>query len=156
MKTMKKIFTLALGVLMTTMLFAADRRPTVILNSVRNYEVVIDGRSYASNGRTISLDHLYNGRHKIQVFEVRRSVFGKQRRMVSQSFFRLRQNDLMIRVTMNGQIQFKERNSRNFGGRNNGYRDRDFNDNDGWMNGTDKRGFDDDDRNFREDRENRF
>jgi hypothetical protein len=129
---MKKIFTLAMGVLMTTMLFAADHNPTVILNSSRNFEIVIDGRSFVTNGRTISLDRLRSGRHSIRVFEIRRSGFrGVQKRLVSQSSFRLRNRDLMIRVNQYGEIMFKEarKNKRDFRDR-----DRDIYDNDdhGW------------------------
>jgi hypothetical protein len=44
---MKKIFTLLTGILITLVTFAADR-PTVTLRSTRNYEIVIDGKSYFS------------------------------------------------------------------------------------------------------------
>jgi hypothetical protein len=45
---MKKIFTLVVASFMTVALFAADRRPSVTLTADKKYEVVIDGRSYAS------------------------------------------------------------------------------------------------------------
>ena len=112
---MKKIFTLAMGVLMTTLLFAADHRPAVILNSSRNFEVVIDGRSFMTQGRTITLDRLDNGRHTIRVYELRRSFRGRtQRQLVSQSSFRLRNQDLLIRINQNGEIFTKE-SRRGFG-----------------------------------------
>ncbi len=110
-ENMKKIFTLALGLLMTAALFAADRRPTVMLNSSRDFEVVIDGRSYETHGRTINLRNLYNGRHSIKVFEMKRGRFGYQKKLVSQSSFRVRGNDMLIRVAFNGQIMIRERSS---------------------------------------------
>ena len=137
---MKRIFTLAVAVLMTTLLLAADRRPTVILNSSRNFEIVIDGRSIVTNGRTITLDRLNSGRHTIRVFELRRNFRGRiQKRLVSQSTFRLRNQDLLIRVNNRGEILTKEsRNRRMFNDRD--YRgndrdrdfDREFNEEFGW------------------------
>jgi hypothetical protein len=130
---MKKIFTLAFGLLMTVALFAADRRPTVLLNSAGNFEVVIDGRSFVTNGRIISLDRLHNGRHTIQVFELRRGYYGRhQKRLVSQSSFRVTRNDMMIRIARNGQIMIKERTS-SYIGYGSGRDDR------GYQNGRDDR-----------------
>ena len=69
---MKKIFTLALGLLLTVAIFAADRRPTVTVNASRKYEIVIDGKHYLSNyGNHVTISNMFNGRHKVQVFEVR-------------------------------------------------------------------------------------
>lgn len=135
---MKKFFTLAMGVLMTTMLFAADPRPSVILNSSRNFHVVIDGRSIVTNGRTISLDRLQSGRHTIQVYEMRRGFRGNtQKRLVSQSSFRLRGKDVLIRINNNGQIMFKEAANKY---RNDRDRDRMYDDDHGWEFGEDSRG----------------
>lgn len=149
---MKKIFTLAMGVLMTTLLFAADRRPSVILNSSRNFEVVIDGRSFMTNGRTIALDRLHGGKHQIKVYELRRGFRGGlQKRLVSQSSFRLRGKDLMIRISYDGQIMFKEARNRFQNDRD---RDRNYNDEHGWdyrQNDRDER----DDRDVRYDRNER-
>ncbi len=137
---MKRIFTLAVAVLMTTLLLAADRGPTVILNSSKNFEIVIDGRSFVANGRTITLDRLNSGRHTIRVFELRRGFRGNvQKRLVSQSSFRLRNQDLLIRVNNKGEILTKEsRNRRMYNDQD--YRssdrdrdfDRDFRDEHGW------------------------
>jgi len=136
---MKKIFTLALGLLMTAALFAADRRPSVMLNASRNFEVVIDGRSYATHGRTVSLNHLYNGRHTIRVFEIRRGFYGVQKRLVSQAHFKVRNNDMLIRVGLNGQIMIRERMS-NYIGYGSGRDGRDFrNDRDNRFDPNDRR-----------------
>lgn len=122
---MKKIFTLAMGLLMATLLMAADRRPTVILNSSRNFEVVIDGRSIVTNGRTVELDRLGTGRHTIRVYELRRGFRGNtQKRLVSQSQFRLRNQTMLIRISQSGEIFMKEANNR-FG---NDRDDRDYRD----------------------------
>jgi hypothetical protein len=145
---MKKIFTLTVGLLMATLLIAADRhRPSVIINSSRNFEVVIDGRSFRTSGRTITLDHLRNGRHNIRVYELRRGFRGHlQKRLVSQSNFRLRNNDVLIRIDRDGDVMFKETRGRNFDVRD---RDRMYNDQHGWKRNMD----DDDDRDFRRNRD---
>ncbi len=137
---MKKIFTLAFGLLMTVALFAADRRPQVLLNSSRNFQVVIDNRTIQTNGNTIMLNHLYNGRHTIKVYEMKRSFFGVQRRLVSQSAFHVKNNDMLIRIGVNGQIKIKTR-SGSYIGYGSGKDGRDFRDD------RDRR-FDNDDRKF--------
>src|SRR5690349_7419312 len=138
---MKKIFTLALGLIVTVAMFAADHRPQVLLNSARNFQVVIDGQMVSNQGRTAQLNFLGNGRHSIKVYEVRRGFFGAQRRLVSQSNFRLRGNDMKIRVDNNGEIMFKV--SRDFGRNGNGFgRDRNSqNDDYGWDRGQDNRDY---------------
>ena len=128
---MKKIFTLAVAALMTTIAMAADR-PSVILNSSRNFEVVIDGRSFITNGRTVTLDHLRQGRHSIRVYELKRGYRGNvQKRLVSRSQFNLRNRDVLIRINQFGEVMTKESRTR-VRGRNDRQRDRDFDDDFGW------------------------
>ena len=122
---MKKIFTLAFGLLMTVALFAADRRPTVMLNSVSKFEVMIDGRIIPTHGRTVNLNYLQKGFHSIKVFEVRRGYFGARKRLVSQSNFRVKRNDMLIRIGFNGQIMIRER-SESYIGYGHGKDGRDF------------------------------
>ena len=43
---MKKIFTLVAATLFTVAVFAADRRPSVTVQTNKNYEIQIDGKSY--------------------------------------------------------------------------------------------------------------
>ena len=130
---MKTIFALLLGLFVTATSFAADRRPTVTLSGNRNYEIAIDGRSYSDNNNYINISNLRNGRHSIEVYEFRRGLFGRTRRLISSRDFLLRNNDVSINIDRFGAIQvYEDQYGR---GRNN---DRN---NNGW-------GRDDDDRNY--------
>jgi hypothetical protein len=106
---MKKIFTLALGLMLTAAIFAADRRPTVTVNAPKRYEIVIDGKRYLNNyGNTVSISNMYNGRHNIQVYEVRPGFFMKFKKLVASSGFQLRNSDIKIDVSRFGQLQITE------------------------------------------------
>lgn len=136
---MKKIFTLIAALVLTVATFAADRRPTVTLKSSRNYEVVIDGKSYRSNG--IMEINLRHGRqHTIKVYEIQRSGFSifniRSKRLVDASTFQIGRDDLDINVDFRGQISIREDrfgrdgkwNDRNDHGRDRDYRnDKDWN-----------------------------
>ena len=43
---MKKIFTMCLGLALTAVVFAADRKPDVTIISMKKYEIVVDGKTY--------------------------------------------------------------------------------------------------------------
>jgi hypothetical protein len=135
---MKKIFTLTVGILMTAVMFAADRRPTVTINSSRNFQIVIDGRIYsgANDGRMYSggsneirLPEAFGGRHTIKVFEQSRGFFGRSSRMVDVATFKLINNDVIINVDRFGMISIREvkawnkydRNNRGYGQDDRGY-----------------------------------
>jgi hypothetical protein len=106
---MKKIFTLVLGLVLTVAMFAADRRPTVTVNAPKRYEIVIDGRQYATNyGNTISISNMFNGRHNIKVYELRPGFFMKTKRLIASSVFQLRNSDIQINVDRFGQLQIAE------------------------------------------------
>ncbi|HEV8508343.1 MAG TPA: hypothetical protein VGQ53_23235 [Chitinophagaceae bacterium] len=106
---MKKIFTLALGLMLTVAMFAADRRPTVTVTSAKKYAIVIDGKRYFSNGNTINISSLYNGRHDIKVYKMKRSgFFINTRRLVASSSFQLRNSDVAINIDRFGQLQISE------------------------------------------------
>lgn len=124
---MKKIFTLAAGLLMTVLVFAADRRPTVTVNSQKNYKIVIDGKAFYGSNAGINLRNLYDGRHSIQVFEMQKAMFGRRsfERMVASSSFRIDKRDVVINIDYFGKISIREMKNR---GRNN---DRDWDDHDG-------------------------
>ena len=105
---MKKIFTLLTGILITLVTFAADR-PTVTLRSNKNYEIVIDGKSYFTQyGRVMNLSHLRSGRHSVQVFELNRHMFRTTRKLVSSSGFRLKNKDIAIVVDPRGNLRITE------------------------------------------------
>ena len=149
---MKKIFTLFAGLLMAVAAMAADRRPVVLLEnrSMRNYKVVIDGKSYFGDHARVVLDNFNNGYgngynndngngygfgsyqtakrvHTIKVYEISRGFFARER-LVDATTFMVGRNDITIRIDYSGQIRLREmRNNRGYSDWN----DRDFrNDND--------------------------
>ena len=110
---MKKIFTLIAATVLAVASFAADRRPVVTLKSSRNYEIVIDGRSYFSNSGIMDLSNIRKGQHTIKVYETTRGrgfgfMFGKAKRLVDASTFLLRNNDVDINIDFRGQIRITE------------------------------------------------
>jgi hypothetical protein len=121
---MKKIFTLVAGLMLTVAMFAADRRPTVTVTSAKRYAIVIDGQRYFSNGNTINISSLYNGRHDVKVFKMKRGFFMNTKRLVASSSFQLRNSDVKIDIDRFGQLQISESrfgrdwNDQEFGKRN--------------------------------------
>ena len=115
---MKKIFTLIFASLFVVAAMAADHRPTVTVMSSKKYEVVIDGRSYLtdgksyfnSNGGMITIPYLRPGYHTVKVYSInnRRGFFGMFKRMTDASSFVLRNNDIDIRIDIFGNIRIKE------------------------------------------------
>jgi hypothetical protein len=109
---MKKIFTLIAALVLTVATtFAADRKPSVTLKSSRNYEVVIDGRSYQSNG-AMQINLMGGRQHSIKVYEVKKSGFGffnmRSKKLVDASTFQVGRNDIDINVDFRGQIRISE------------------------------------------------
>lgn len=131
---------MCLGLVVTAAVFAADKRPDVTIISAKKYEIVIDGKSYFSNNRMMSIDNLRKGRHTIQVFEMNKgfSVF-KRRHLVTSKAFQLRNNDVKITIDRFGRVEITEKRF----GRDNKY-------------GKDHRDWDDNDRNGRDSRDRRF
>ena len=120
---MKRIFTLLAALFVTVALFAADRRPVVTVNSSKNYKIVIDGRSYYSNDRSIKLTTLHNGRHNIKVFEMKRVGYNQRERLVAATTFQVNRKNVHIHIDRFGNINIRE--VRNNGRFNN---DRDWDD----------------------------
>jgi len=120
---MKTILTFAAGLLLTLSTMAADRPPSVTIKSNRNFEIVVDGRTYR-NDNTIRLDRMRPGMHSIQVYERGRGFFGRMRLVSAKNFF-VRNNDLRITVNYSGYVNIDERRYDR--------RDRGWDDNDrGW------------------------
>ncbi|HUR65282.1 MAG TPA: hypothetical protein VMZ03_02945 [Chitinophagaceae bacterium] len=151
---MKKMFTLFTGLLMAIAVMAADRRPMVTVNSMRNYKVVIDGRSFFTNSRAISIANLHDGRHSIQVYEMQRGQFQRRERLVSSSSFRLNNKDVKILIDHYGQINIQEQRRYGRFERNDRDDNRDWNDRD-WKDRSDRDERDWNDRNDRNDRNGR-
>ena len=121
---MKKIFTLALGLMLTVAMFAADRRPNVTVTSAKRYAIVIDGKQYLTDGNTINISSLFNGRHDVKVYKMKRGFFMNAKKLVASSSFRLRNSDVKINIDRFGQLQITESrfgrdwNDHNFGKEN--------------------------------------
>lgn len=124
---MKKMFTLLSGLLLAVAVMAADRRPVVTVNSMKNYKIVIDGKAYFSNSSVLSITNLRNGYHSIQVFEMRRGFYDRRERMVASTSFSLRRNDVRIFIGRFGDIRIKEiKNHGRFERNDRGFDDRDW------------------------------
>ena len=104
---MKTILTFVAGLLLTLTTMAADRPPSVTIKSHRNYEIVVDGRTYR-NDNTIRLDRMQRGMHSIKVYEKGRGFFGRMRLVSAKNFF-VRNNDLRITVGFNGYVNIDEK-----------------------------------------------
>lgn len=105
---MKRIFTLFAALFVTVALFAADRRPVVTVNSSKNYKIVIDGRSYYSNDRSIKLTNLHNGRHSIKVFEMKRVGYNQREKLVASTSFQVNRKNVQIHIDRFGNINIRE------------------------------------------------
>lgn len=113
---MKKMFTLVAGLFMTIALFAADRKPSVMLNNnSRQFKVVIDGRSYFGDNVRIDLDNYYgynsNKIHTIKVYEMRRGYFQREK-LVDATTFYLGKRDMVINVDRFGNVRIQESKDR--------------------------------------------
>ena len=138
---MKKIFTLIAATVLTVATFAADRRPSVTLKSSKNYEIVIDGKSYMSSTGIMDLSNLRKGQHSIKVYETRRGFGGilggfggvmikGGKKLVDADNFSVTNRDLSINVDFRGQISIQEDR---FGhDKWDDRRDNDHHDNRGW------------------------
>ena len=104
---MKTILTLAAGLLLTLSTMAVDRPPSVTIKSNRNFEIVVDGRTYR-NDNTIRLDRMRPGMHDIKVYERGRGFFGRMRLVSAKNFF-VRNNDLRITVNYSGYVNIDEK-----------------------------------------------
>ena len=106
-KKMKTILTFAAGLLLTLSTMAADRPPSVTIKSNRNFEVVVDGRTYR-NDNSIRLERMRPGVHTIKVYERSRGLFGRMRLVSAKNFF-VRNNDLRITVNYSGYVDIDEK-----------------------------------------------
>lgn len=109
---MKKMFTLVSGLLMAVVLMAADRRPVVTVNTMDNFRIVIDGKSYFSNRNSLHIANLSRGPHSIQVYEMRRGFYDRRERLITSTTFFLRKNDLRILVGRMGDVRIREARNR--------------------------------------------
>ena len=104
---MKRLLTLAAAGFITIGAMAADRFPSVTIKSKRDFEIVVDGRTYR-NDNAIRLDRMRPGMHTIRVYERSRGFFGRMRLVSAKNFF-VRNNDLRITVNYNGYVDIDEK-----------------------------------------------
>ena len=104
---MKTILTFAAGLLLTLSTMAADRPPSVTIKSNRNYEIVVDGRTYR-NDNSIRLERMRPGVHTIKVYERSRGLFSRVRLVSAKNFF-VRNNDIRITVNYSGYVNIDEK-----------------------------------------------
>ena len=107
---MKKIFILVAATLFTVAVFAADRRPSVTVQTNKNYEIQIDGKSYFTrNGSVTDISFLRDGKHTITVLKIYQGFFSqKMKKVVSSTTFLMRGNDIDIKVDQFGRVQVNE------------------------------------------------
>jgi hypothetical protein len=111
---MKKVLLATMAALFVSFAaLAADRYPSVTIKSKRNFEIVVDGRTYR-NDNTIRLDRLSRGIHTIRVYEQGRGIFGRTRLVSSKSFY-VRNDDLRITIDRNGYVDIDQVNGRGRG-----------------------------------------
>jgi hypothetical protein len=124
---MKTFLTFVAGLLLALTTMAADRPPSVTIKSNRNFEIVVDGRTYR-NDHAIRLERMRPGMHTIRVYERSRGFFGRMRLVSAKNFF-VRNNDLRITVNYNGYVDIDEKR---YDRRDRGYdrNDRDWDRND--------------------------
>ena len=129
---MKTILTFAAGLLLTLSTMAADKPPSVTIKSNRNFEVVVDGRTYR-NDNSIRLERMRPGVHTIKVYERSRGLFSRVRLVSAKNFF-VRNNDLRITVNYSGYVNIDERryDRRDRGWDGNDRNDRDYGGNRGY------------------------
>src|SRR6188474_1544711 len=104
---MKTFLTFVAGLLLTLTTMAADRPPSVTIKSNRNFEIMVDGRTYR-NDNAIRLDRMRPGMHTIRVYERSRGFFGRMRLVSAKNFF-VRNNDLRITVNYSGYVDIDEK-----------------------------------------------
>jgi hypothetical protein len=119
---MKKLISsiLLLGILSTgfaqiNVSFRANRPSNQLVvdtRGMRDFIVVVDGREYKSDGSALVLNSLYNGNHRVAVYEQRRNMlFGRQRQqLVYNSAVRLKPGvETSLTIGRNGQAEVNER-----------------------------------------------
>lgn len=105
---MKKVFTLTVASLFTMAVFAADHRPSVTVQASKNFEIVIDGKSYfGANAGMFNIGSLRGGYHSVTIYDSGRGFF-RRKRMVSSTSFMLRDNDINLCIDQFGRVQVNE------------------------------------------------
>jgi len=103
---MKTLLTFTAICFFTLSSMAADRFPTVTIKSIRNFEIVVDGKTFHNN--FIRFDRLNRGVHTIKIYERRRGLFGSRKYIVSSKKFRVKNDDIQIDINRNGRVHVME------------------------------------------------
>ena len=118
---MKTLFFLITGFL--SLAIQAQNLTLRFENSLKNYEVKIDGRSYFSNdlssdtrtnrAKLVTINDLTTGTHRIDVYTVNENTANAGTSIYSNSFQLRDGYDLVIAIKRNEQVAFTERRSSN-------------------------------------------
>ncbi|HWJ91951.1 MAG TPA: DUF4476 domain-containing protein [Flavisolibacter sp.] len=106
---MKTILSLMIGTFLTISASAGTIR--IVFNGNRDYQAVVDGRSYSSNDYTTGANNelvlnLQNGQHTVQIFRTNRRGISKQ---VYSSTFNLNYDqDIRLTIGANGSVTREE------------------------------------------------
>lgn len=103
MNFMKTVLTLIAFSLVSSVVLAAERFPSVTVTSTGDYEIIVDGKRFR-NDKHISLNGLKKGKHYIDVFKKKRGLFNNRYELVSSKVFELGNKDLHINVNRSGYI----------------------------------------------------
>jgi hypothetical protein len=103
MNIMKTVLTLIAFSLVSSVVLAAEKFPSVIVTSSGEYEIIVDGKRYR-NDKRISLNSLKKGKHYIDVFKRKKGLFNSRYYLVSSKTFELGNKDLHIDVNNSGYI----------------------------------------------------
>ena len=100
---MKKLFTLIALNLVFITLFAGNKSPSLTVQSEGNYIIIVDGKRF-DNYKKIQIENLKKGEHYIDVFIVKKRLFGKKYKLVSSKQFIVENKDIQISVNSTGYI----------------------------------------------------
>jgi len=100
---MKTILTLLSFSLISTIVFAGEKNPSVTVTSTGDYLIIVDGKRF-NNDKKISLTGLDKGIHYIDVFKKKKTLFGSKYKLVSSKQFILENKDMQIDVNFSGYI----------------------------------------------------
>ena len=100
---MKKLFTLIALNLVFITLFAGNKNPSLTVQSEGNYIIIVDGKRF-DNYKKIQIENLKKGEHYIDVFIVKKRLFGKKYKLVSSKQFIVENKDIQISVNSTGYI----------------------------------------------------
>lgn len=102
MYIMKTIITI-IGITLLASGYTMKKDPSVTVISGGQYIIIVDGKRFDYE-KKIHLEKMKSGEHYIDVFEKRKSLFGKKYKLVSSKQFIVDKKDIHIAVNNTGYI----------------------------------------------------